>query len=119
MTMRRTAAFVLAALVCLQAHAHGFLEHAEPRVGARVAVAPAQVVLRFSQAIEPAFSRLRVEDANGQRVDRDDSRVDDAHREVIRVSLPALTPGDYKVVWRAVSVDAHVTTGDYAFHVGR
>jgi len=118
-TMRRAAAFALAALVCLQAQAHAFLEQAEPRVGAGVAVAPAQVVLRFSQEIETAFSKLRVEDANGRRVDRDDSRVDDAHREVMRVSLRALAPGDYKVVWRVVSVDAHVTTGDYAFHVGR
>jgi methionine-rich copper-binding protein CopC len=34
------------------------------------------------------------------------------------VSLPPLAPGRYRVAWRAVSVDTHVTAGDYAFDVG-
>jgi methionine-rich copper-binding protein CopC len=50
-------------------------------------------------------------------VDKADAQVDPTHRVVIRVSLQPLAPGDYKVVWRAVSIDTHVTEGDFAFHV--
>jgi methionine-rich copper-binding protein CopC len=31
--------------------------------------------------------------------------------------LKPLTPGVYTVTWRAVSVDTHVTTGDFKFTV--
>ena len=30
-------------------------------------------------------------------------------------SLPDLKPGKYRVTWRAVSLDTHVTTGDFKF----
>jgi methionine-rich copper-binding protein CopC len=33
--------------------------------------------------------------------------------------LPALAPGRYRVVWRALSIDTHVTHGSFAFDVGR
>jgi len=38
---------------------------------------------------------------------------------VMRVSLPKLDPGRYKVTWRALSVDTHVTEGDFTFEVAR
>jgi copper resistance protein C len=28
-----------------------------------------------------------------------------------------LAPGSYKVIWRVLSVDTHVTEGDYKFRV--
>jgi methionine-rich copper-binding protein CopC len=33
------------------------------------------------------------------------------------VSLPALKAGKYKVVWRVVSVDTHVTSGTFGFEI--
>ena len=60
---------------------------------------------------------LKVLDAQGKRVDKADARVDRADRGLLRVSLEALGPGVYTVVWRVVSVDTHVTEGDFAFHV--
>jgi Uncharacterized protein, homolog of Cu resistance protein CopC len=49
-------------------------------------------------------------------VDRNDRKVDAA---VVRVSVPPLAPGKYRVKWRALSADAHVTQGDFTFEVGR
>jgi len=119
MNWPRAFGFLLAAIVTAQAHAHAFLDHAEPRVGATVQAAPTQLKLWFTQEIEPAFSTVKVFDSAGRRVDKGDAQVDSANRELMRVSVEALGSGDYTVAWRAVSVDTHVTEGDFVFHVGR
>jgi methionine-rich copper-binding protein CopC len=38
---------------------------------------------------------------------------------VLTVSVPQLAPGRYRVKWRVLSVDTHVTEGDYSFDVAR
>ena len=96
------------------AAAHAFLDHAAPRVGETVHGAPAEVRLRFTEELEPAFSTLRVVDKDGKQVDRKDKAVDS---RVMRVSVPQLPPGTYRVQWRALSVDTHVTEGDFTFTV--
>jgi methionine-rich copper-binding protein CopC len=99
------------------ARAHGHLDHTEPRAGSQLASAPAEVKLWFSEALEAAFSTAVVTDANARRVDRADARVDAADKSVLRVPLQNLGPGAYTVHWRAVSVDTHVTQGDFVFRV--
>ncbi len=95
--------------------AHAFLDRAEPSVGSQVRIAPAQVKVWFTENLEAALCRLQVFDTTGQEVDRRDVRSDPASAAVLEVSLPALKPGKYKVVWRAVSVDTHVTSGTFSF----
>jgi len=56
-------------------------------------------------------------DASGKQVDRGDKGLDPSDRTVLRVSVPHLAPGSYRVVWRVLSVDTHVTEGDYRFEV--
>ena len=109
-----------AALLALAgaALAHAMLERASPAVGSKVAASPARVELWFSERLEPAFSTLKVLDASGHQVDKGDVAVDANARTHITVSLAPLPPGRYRVVWRAVSVDTHVTSGDHAFDVG-
>jgi hypothetical protein len=97
--------------------AHSFLDRANPRAGSTVKVAPAQVRLWFTEALEPAFSGAQVLNDAGQRVDKADSQVDPSDRRLLRVSLPPLPPGTYKVIWRVLSVDSHVTEGDFTFRV--
>jgi methionine-rich copper-binding protein CopC len=99
------------------AGAHAFLDHAAPAVGSAVHASPAQVRLWFSQELEPAFSTLKVLGADGRQVDKQDKQVDLADAAVLQVSLPQLAPGRYRVVWRALSVDTHVTEGDFTFDV--
>ncbi len=99
------------------AGAHAFLDHADPRVGSTVKNPPAQVRLWFTEGLEPAFSAAQVLNEAGQRVDRADSQVDSSDPALLRVSLPPLTPGTYKVFWRVLSVDSHVTEGDFTFRV--
>jgi len=116
---RCSRAFVgaLIALFAPAAAAHAFLDHASPRVGSTVHGPPAEVKVWFTQELEPAFSALRVLDKDGKQVDRKDKQLDPSDRAVMRVSLPQLPAGTYRVQWRALSVDTHVTEGDFTFTV--
>ena len=118
----RILSFVLAGMVSLatvtRAEAHAFLDHGEPAVGGTVKQAPPEVRLWFTEGLEAGFSTLRVFDAAGRQVDKKDARVDPANPRRFIVSLPAsLGAGTYKVVWRAVSTDTHITQGDFTFRV--
>ena len=99
------------------AFAHAFIDHANPPVGRTVSPAPAEVRLWFTQNLEAAFSRIQVLDGHDQRVDGNDSHLDPKDPTELIVSLRPLPPGRYKVVWRVVSVDTHVTEGHYTFRV--
>jgi methionine-rich copper-binding protein CopC len=99
------------------AFAHAFLDRATPAVGSTVHGPPAEVKLWFTQALEPAFSTLRVVDKSGKQVDRKDKQVDRGDARLLRVSLPSLAPGTYRVLWRVLSVDTHVSEGDFTFDV--
>ena len=99
------------------ASAHAFLDHASPRVGSTVRASPPELKLWFTQELEPAFSTLRVEDSAGNRIDKNDSSVDADDPTLLQVPLPKLAPGHYRVTWRVLSVDTHVTEGDFTFEV--
>ncbi len=99
------------------AGAHAFLDHADPRVGSTLRTPPVQVRLWFTESLEPAFSSVQVRNEAGQRVDKEDGQVDSSNLTLLRISLPPLLPGSYKVIWRVLSVDSHVTEGDFTFRV--
>lgn len=108
--------------ICLTASpafAHAFLDHASPAVGSTVHAPPREVRLWFSQPLEPAFSKMRVLDASGRQVDAGDSHLDSADATIVIATLPSLAPGTYRVQWRVVSVDTHVSEGDFTFDVAR
>ena len=97
------------------AHAHAFLDHAEPRVGNKVAAPPREVTLWFTQKLEAAFSTMTVTNAAGQRVDAGKTRVSGSQ---MSVSLRPGGTGTYHVNWRVLSVDTHTTNGNFTFQVG-
>ena len=97
--------------------AHAFIDHAEPAVGSKVTHAPSQVRIWFTEALEAAFSTLKVLDAAGHEVQQGKAQIDKTNSKILQAGLPALAPGTYKVVWRAVSVDTHVTHGDFTFTI--
>jgi methionine-rich copper-binding protein CopC len=113
MTIRTVLSAVL--LSSAGAHAHAFLDYANPRVGSTVASSPGQITLHFTQRLEPKFSRAEVHNAAGARVDQGAS----ISGNVMRVSLKALSAGTYRVHWRVLSVDTHTTEGSFSFHVAR
>jgi copper resistance protein C len=99
--------------------AHAFLQRAEPAVGSKVQTSPGKLRIWFSEKIEPAFSTVQVFDVSGKEVDKGDVHLDRSNHALLQLSLPPLQPGTYKVVWRVVSVDTHVTNGNFSFRVVR
>jgi methionine-rich copper-binding protein CopC len=94
------------------AQAHAFLDHAEPRVGNKVATPPRQVTLWFTQKLEPAFSSVTVTNAAGERLDSGKPRFSGNQ---MSVSLRPGGSGTYHVNWRVLSVDTHTTDGNFTF----
>ena len=98
---------------------HAFLDRAEPRVGSTVRTAPTQVRVWFTENLEPAFSTLEVWDKDGKRVDGGPAGGSPASPGMLQVPVKALGPGTYRVKWRVLSVDTHVTEGEFTFHVAQ
>jgi methionine-rich copper-binding protein CopC len=118
--MRNSSLFTIIALLVLfatgEAAAHAFLDHAEPRVGNKVASAPREVTLWFTQKLESAFSTVTVTNASGQRIDAGKARVSGNQ---MSVSLRSGGTGTYHVTWHVLSVDTHATDGNFTFEVGQ
>jgi methionine-rich copper-binding protein CopC len=98
------------------AQAHAFLDRASPAVGSTVHTPPSEVHIQYTEELEPAYSTARVEDASGATVSTA-AHVDPAEKSVLVVPLGPLKPGRYKVFWKVLSVDTHVTNGTFTFTV--
>jgi copper resistance protein C len=109
---------MLAALLLpAAAQAHAMLDHASPLVGSTVVSAPKEVVLWFTENLEPAFSSIEVRNAQGTAVQSGKAQVSGGTQ--LHVPLKSLPPGTYTVNWRVLSVDTHRTQGDFTFTVGK
>ena len=114
----RLAAFVAAPLLIpLLASAHAFLQHASPPVGSEIPVSPPAVIITYTQGVEPDFSTIEVDNAQGTRVDRGDLHLVGGDQTKLAVSLPKLPAGRYTVIWHVTSVDTHKTEGRFNFSV--
>jgi copper resistance protein C len=89
------------------------LESLDTRTESRAVVSIADL----SKKILPALSKIQVFDISGQEVDKRDVKIDKSNAALLTVSLSELKPAKYKVLWRAVSVDTHVTTGSFTFEL--
>ena len=120
--MRRTPMLILAFVLLIGAtsvaFAHAHLAKSLPANGSTVKVAPGEITLWFTEALEPSFSTVEVVDGSGNRFDDGPAALDAADKKILHVALKALPAGSYKAVWRVVSVDSHHTEGNFSFKVG-
>lgn len=115
-TLARIAGFSAAVSFASSALAHVFPQQQVPGAGATVA-SPKQISITFDGPLEPAFSKLTVDNAKGQPVATSQSHVASDKPKVMTLALPALATGRYTVHWVAVALDGHRTHGDYSFLV--
>lgn len=66
-----------------QTEAHSKLKDASPPAESTVKAAPGEVIITFTEALEPKFSKIEVQDSKGQRVDQ-------GPRKRYRANLPGL-----------------------------
>lgn len=87
-----------------------------PPAGARLAKAPARVVLRFNSRIDHTRSRLTLHTADGRAM----PLVLAAELDPVMVEAPlpaGLGLGEYRLRWQVLAVDGHITRGDIFFTV--
>ncbi len=111
--------FFMLVIVLLPAvvRGHAYPDHADPKVGSTVAVAPTVVRIWFDSALEPAFSTIMVHNVKDEMVDKRDGRVDPSDPTLLEISLPPLPPGVYRVFWNVVARDTHRTSGSFVFTI--
>jgi methionine-rich copper-binding protein CopC len=97
--------------------AHALLVRTIPDAGSAVHESPAKLKLWFSGPLEHAFSTVEILDGTGKRVDTGDPQVEGTERNLLQVSVPQLPAGKYRVMWRVLSVDRHVSKGDFSFDI--
>ncbi|HEX3349658.1 MAG TPA: copper resistance CopC family protein [Acetobacteraceae bacterium] len=117
MNARRTAALGAGfALAAAHASAHAFLQTSTPAVGSTVAQAPTEVVINFTEGVEPMFSTIVVQNAQGASLETGNPHLvgGDTH---LAVEVKPLPPGTYTVIWHATSTDTHKTEGKFTFIV--
>jgi methionine-rich copper-binding protein CopC len=113
----RAAAAAVLILTPLSAFAHAHLDHTSPAVGSTVAKPPKEVIIWFTEALEPRFSSIEVRDTKGASVIDGKAALDPSNSAELRVPLKALPSGTYTVTWRVLSVDTHRTQGSFTFSI--
>jgi methionine-rich copper-binding protein CopC len=115
----RAALLVLGALITLAlpipASAHADLVSAAPADKSTVDGTPTEIVLTFSESLDPAKSSMILRDPNGSQVAK--AGVDRADDTVMRLTPPALEPGAYEIDWTSAALDGHLLRGKVAFTV--
>jgi methionine-rich copper-binding protein CopC len=116
--MRRLAALVVVLALFLAvspAAAHSLLLESTPAANSVVALAPPALRLRFNNRIEKRLCRVRLVDERGGTHDL--VLAEDGAADWLMASVPAVTPGRYRVEWQVLSTDGHVVTGRFTFTV--
>jgi copper resistance protein C len=117
--MKSMVPLICAALLFSQtsAWATTFLDHAEPAVGSTVDTPPSEIKIWFTERLEPAFSQIQLFDHRGKPATQNHATVDSSDPSLLILSVPTLVSGVYKVTWKAMSVDTHMTVGTFSFTV--
>lgn len=109
-------ASLLSQLVIAPVLAHAALESAFPGPGDEVAGSPDELVLRFSQDLDPSRTSIELRDAAGASVARG-GELGEGPRE-LRLPVPDLPPGEYEVRWTSFSAeDGELARDAYTFTV--
>jgi copper transport protein len=99
--------------------AHADLVLASPAPGTGLASAPAAVVIKFSEPLNLALSRIQVIDSSGRDVGQGATQAVAGDPQAARRTLGLLPTGQYTVRWTSVSaLDGHTLSGSYSFAVG-
>ena len=108
-----------AAWAPVPAHAHALLKTSVPADGASVDDAPPEMLLTFTEALDPALSSVRILDTSGAPVGAGKAEPVPGQPAQLRVALGSLADGTYTASWRVTSpTDGHTTIGSVTFGVG-
>ena len=110
------AAALLLMVYSASAYAHAAFVSGIPGPGDEVSGPPDELVISFSQDLDPSRTSLEVRDATGTSLARG-GELGNGPRE-FRLALPELAPGAYEVRWTSFSAeDGELARDSYTFTV--
>lgn len=109
--------FIASAGAASLAQAHAKIESSEPTPDSALQTAPKAIRLHFNEALEPAFSKIELFDAQQLALALPKVTVDKEDPKTMSATVPALTSGRYSVRWSAMTHDGHKAKGQYSFTV--
>jgi copper transport protein len=110
---------VLALLLARPVSAHANLVKSDPPAGALLQAAPKEIVLEFSEALDPSFSRVQLYNSKNQVVNPGPGTIGLAASTIMRLTLGDLPKDSYTALWRSRSAaDGHITEGSVPFGIG-
>jgi hypothetical protein len=104
-------------LAATNASAAAFLDRAQPAVGSTTDTPPTEIKIWFTETFEPALSQIQLFDHRNRPLTQNKASVDSDDPDLLKLSIPALKPGVYKVSWKVVSMDMRMTVGTFSFRV--
>lgn len=119
--LRRRASVLLAVLAAISlllpsdGLAHGALRKANPGDGDHLSVAPAELRLTFTEAVELAVTRLSLAGPDGAVALAPLTLAPDSATVLVGEVRGPLVAGTYTVSWQVAGADGHPVRGQYAF----
>ena len=98
--------------------AHADLLTTNPAAESVLDISPAEIVLTFTEPVDPTDEAIRVVTADGTPVELGPVAQDRGSASLTAVIPGELDDGSYVVAWSAVSADSHPIRGAFAFSVG-
>lgn len=101
------------------AAAHAALEESDPAANAILPTAPTTATMKFTERLEPSYTRAELYNQAGELVPGASARIGDTEYLLV-VDLPAGLPnGTYSILWRNLSLDdGHTAQGYIPFTIG-
>lgn len=100
------------------ASAHADLLTSDPAPDSVLSTPPAEIVLTFTEPVDPTQDAIRVVTADGTPVELGPV-AQDLGSDSVTAALPGeLADGSYVVAWSVVSADSHPIRGAFVFSVG-
>src|SRR5215207_5057631 len=103
MLKRLSLIFALITTLCLTGtvYAHASLLRSAPSAGETIDTAPPEMVLEFTEDLDPAYTRVQLLDSNNQVINAGPGQLDSASPRIWNIALGDLPQGSYIVTWRA------------------
>src|SRR3954465_3005890 len=100
-----------------KAWSHSFVVKETPAPNSQLETSPKEVIITFGNKVERDLVSIKIIDDKQQEVTSKPAQLSDNQLE-IRLELPELSAGTYKVEYYAVSSnDGHPINGSYHFNV--